>query len=47
MGFFRGILNRLTSPGNEQSNITWFFLGARATAGTFVDHDRALRNAAV
>lgn len=47
IGFLRGIMNRLTAPGTDQSNVSRFFLGGRTTAGTFVDHDRALRNAAV
>jgi phage portal protein BeeE len=47
IGFLRTMLNRLTSPGTEQSNVSRFFLGARTPAGTFVDHDRALCNAVV
>ena len=47
MGFFRGLLNRLTSPGTEQSYVTRFFLGPLTPTATFVDHDRALRNATV
>ena len=31
IGFPRRVMNRLTAPGTEQSNITRFFLGARAT----------------
>ena len=47
IGFLRTMLNRLTAPGADQSNISRFFLGARTPAGTFVDHDRALSNAVV
>ena len=47
MGFLGSWLNRLTSSGSDQSNVSRFFFGGRTPAGTFVDHDGALRNAAV
>jgi len=37
IGFPRRAMNRLTTPGTEQSNVSRFFLGGRTTAGTFVD----------
>ena len=47
ISFLRTALNRLTSSGTDPSGIGRFFLGARTPAGTFVDHDRSLRNATV